>query len=34
LALASFEAAFHDIKRDAFFVCAGIRDELIVDVLL
>jgi hypothetical protein len=32
LALASFEAAFHNIKRDALFVCPGICDQLIVDV--
>jgi hypothetical protein len=32
LALASFEAAFHNIKRDALFVCPRICDKLIVDV--
>jgi hypothetical protein len=32
LALASFEAALHNLKWDAFFVCPGICDKVIVDV--
>jgi|GEM_PF-6515802 len=32
LALTSFEAVFHNVKRDAFFVCPRICHKLIVDV--
>jgi hypothetical protein len=32
LAFASREAAFHNLERDALFVCPGISDKLIVDV--